>query len=92
MDTEVPARIAALGIVYPDATGAAINAFLAVIDRALLDDEPEPPMQELIDEAGRLGFPPDRAATTARDHLTAVEYQVGGTIGAKAAAIAVALR
>lgn len=89
---ETTQLIAALSAVRTPTPDLVTNAFLAVIDQALLSTGPSTHIETLLAEAARLGLPRDVARSTALAHLHAVTAHAGGAIGAAAAALAATLK
>jgi ATP-dependent Lhr-like helicase len=89
---EAVALMTALSAIRPDSADVATNAFLAMLDRALIEAAGAKHACALLDEGIRLGLSPDSALTAAREHLGAVAERVAGTTGTMAASMAAALR
>lgn len=88
---EAVALMTALSTVHSDTADVATNAFLMLLDRALIEASGTQDVEVFLDEGIRLGLSPDAAVAAARQHFGAVAERVVGTTGAIAAAMAAAL-
>lgn len=85
------ALMTALSTVRSDTADVVTNAFLALLDRALIEDVQAEQAETLLDEGIRMGLTPDAARRAAREHLGAIAERVAGTTGEVAASLAAAL-
>jgi ATP-dependent Lhr-like helicase len=85
--SETTALIGALSAAYPRTTEPAENAYLAVLDRAVLSPNPDADLGDLLAEATRFGLDHVQAVTLTHAYLVAVERHVGGKAAETAAAL-----
>jgi hypothetical protein len=84
---ETATLIAALSAAHPTLTDPAANAYLAILDHAMLGTDPDVRADMLLEEAARLGLALGTATEISRKYLEAVVAGVVGSASSKASSL-----